>query len=140
MDTSQYAQLLKSNNPSIRMRAAEDLGDIVEQADLADEAIRSTVQALVDAACLEIQPKAREAISNTLAIATARFGDTNADLERFLTVLERFDDQSLEHVLCALGSTKRIDVVPTIEAFRQHRSDFVRQAAEDALIEIEGRQ
>ncbi|WP_405906041.1 MULTISPECIES: hypothetical protein [unclassified Streptomyces] len=124
--------------PTSRTRdaAAERLADLLRGPGLTQDETEAAVACLLTAAIKDPDDTVRESALNAIGNASER-----RDLPLHLVAglapwLHTMTAPLLEHALGILGSTRDPDAHPMIEPYRQHPTDYVREAAAMALAEL----
>jgi|ETNmetMinimDraft_31_1059906.scaffolds.fasta_scaffold29910_3 HEAT repeat protein len=127
---------LSSPDGTSRMAASEELGDLLEYGDLPRDDIEEAVSRLIKSVVSEAVGETREAMTNALATAGCSHPRTAAPWALLASALGAFDEQSLEHALCALGFSGEQDTVDSIRRFLDHDTASIRESASEALTEL----
>lgn len=133
---SEIIERLSDPNGSVRMAASEQLGDLLEYGDLSRDDIEKAVSCLIKTVVSEAVGEAREAMTNALATAGCSHPGTAAPWALLASALGAFDEQSLEHALCALGFSGDQGMADSIRRFLDHHAATIREAAVEALTEL----
>ena len=133
---SEILQRLTSPDGTSRMAASEELGDLLEYGNLSRADIEEAVSRLIKTVVSEAVGEAREAMTNALATAGCSHPRTAAPWALLASALGAFDEQSLEHALCALGFSGDQGTADSIRRFLEHDAASIRESASEALTEL----
>lgn len=129
---------LNAPNPGDRDVAAEQLGDLLRGPSLTQDETEATVACLLTAAIRDPDDAVRESALNAIGNASERRDLPLPLVAGLAPWLRTMTAPLLEHALGILGSTRDPDAHPMIEPYRQHPTDYVREAAAMALAELPG--
>jgi hypothetical protein len=137
MPINEFEKRLTESNPGERALAAEEIGDLLENADLPLANVETLARRLIEAAATEADEEARWAMLDALSKAgSRRASPISGPWVKLVAALGAFDPQSLIYALSALGFTRDLSLADWIRPYLAHQDSDVREAARDALVEL----
>ncbi len=132
-----FVTALDADSPRERTEAASSLGDLLRGEVHADDYAHAVV-ALLRRASAESDPTALEALLFTLSEAVDRPGSGALDWDPLLPLLSTVSDpECLGYVLTSLGLARHQRYRAAITPFLSHQYPSVREAATDAIAELD---
>jgi hypothetical protein len=124
-----------------RRDSAEHLYDLLDYGGLETVQQARVITALLDALPAESLPSVRESMLNTLSLGIQRYREDPASFawENLRSMLATLGPDELVFALSILGSCERPELEAEIRPYLQHANERVREAAQEAIEEIQAR-
>ncbi len=129
----QFSRAVASDDPKKRAEAADDLGDVIEEADFGRNEAESAAAMLLEIAYHDGDDVAREALLNTLCMLVARYPALSLRWELLTELLDTIDATLVPYVLEALSWAKDRRLRPVFERYIDHPDLQARDAAVQGL-------
>jgi hypothetical protein len=130
---------IRSHERAEKLEAFGALGDYLEQAEWDPFEVAPVLALLVGVATSNADDELKEAALDDLRIALARGFDVRVSLAPLVAKLDALSPPLLAIALTIFGRAKGADYRALIAGHLAHDSELVREAAGDALAELDAR-